>query len=110
MELIELLSSPYCRLHLDCIAMSTESTSIPDLLRRHREVLAHVHANDFSEQQGPGFGELDFPPDLHGESARSTIRAGFRSRSSTLPPAPSGLARESIEYMRAVLAHLAATQ
>ena len=60
-ELIDRIGSPYVRLHLDCKAMATEIASIPDLLRLHRQILAHFHAND-PNRQGPGFGSLDFHP------------------------------------------------
>ena len=105
-ELIEILSSPHCRLHLDCIAMSTESTSIPDLLRRHRSLLAHVHAND-PNKQGPGFGDLDFRPIF---TALGEIDyAGWVSvEVFDFTPSPERLARESFDYMRAVLEDLAA--
>src|SRR5436305_1818759 len=52
-RLIEMVGSPNCRLHLDCKAMSSEPTPIPELLRRHRQQLVHFHAND-PNRQGPG--------------------------------------------------------
>ena len=63
MELARLVGSPRCRLHLDCLAMSSETTPIPELLRTHRASLAHFHAND-PNGKGPGFGALDFGPIL----------------------------------------------
>ena len=43
--------------------MASESTPIPELIRRHRADLVHFHAND-PNLKGPGFGELDFKPIL----------------------------------------------
>lgn len=60
-ELMDMVGSPNCRLHLDCKAMSSEDSLIPDLLRKHSSRMAHFHAND-PNKQGPGFGELDFVP------------------------------------------------
>ena len=62
-ELIDRVSSPQVRLHLDCKAMASESTPIVELIRANRDVLAHFHAND-PNRQGPGFGSLDFVPIL----------------------------------------------
>lgn len=59
--LARMVDSPQVRLHLDCKAMATESDPIPDIIRRHHELLAHFHAND-PNRRGPGFGELDFVP------------------------------------------------
>lgn len=59
--LMDMVGSPHCQLHLDCKAMSSEPTPIPDIVRKHADRMAHFHAND-PNKQGPGFGELDFVP------------------------------------------------
>jgi sugar phosphate isomerase/epimerase len=100
-ELIEKAASPRCRLVLDCLAMSTESTPIPDLLRRHRDRLVHVQVND-PNRQGPGFGELDFRPIL--AALRAIGYAGWLSvEVFDFTPGPERLARESIAYLKACL-------
>src|SRR5689334_9571879 len=43
-QLIQMVGSEQCRLHLDCKAMSTERIPIPDLIRQHRDLLEHFHA------------------------------------------------------------------
>ncbi len=105
-QLIDLIGSPHCRLHLDCKAMSSEATPIPDLIRRHREQLVHFHAND-PNRQGPGFGELKFEPIL---AALEEI--GYRGWVSVevfdYSPGIEPLARRSIEYLRACEARIAA--
>ena len=104
-ELIERVGSPHCRLHLDCKAMSSEPTPIPDLIRRHREQLVHFHAND-PNRQGPGFGELKFEPIL-----AALAEVGYRGWVSVevfdYSPGVEALARRSIDYLRACLARIA---
>lgn len=100
-QLMEMVGSPNCRLHLDCIAMSTEPTPIPELLRRHRREMAHLHVND-PNKQGPGMGELDFVPIF--ETLGEIDYQGWVSvEVFDYEPGVERLARESIEYMRGVL-------
>ncbi|MBL8826933.1 MAG: sugar phosphate isomerase/epimerase [Planctomycetaceae bacterium] len=104
-QLMEMVGSPNCRLHLDCIAMSTEPTPIPELLRRHRREMAHLHVND-PNKQGPGMGELDFVPIF--ETLGEIDYQGWVSvEVFDYEPGPERLARESIEYMRSVLEQIA---
>lgn len=100
-ELIRLVGSPRCRLHLDCLAMSTEATPIPELIRKHRELLAHFHANDPSGQ-GPGFGKLDFVP-IFRALREIDYRAWVSVEVFDDKPGPERTARESIAYMRRCL-------
>jgi sugar phosphate isomerase/epimerase len=97
-ELIDLVGSPHCQLHLDCKAMCAESTPIPDLIRRHRDEMVHFHAND-PNLQGPGFGKLDFLPIM---KALSDInyRGWVSVEVFDYSPGPEWLARESIDYLR----------
>ena len=97
-ELIGQVGSPCCRLHLDCLAMSTEAAPIPDLIRKHRSFLAHFHAND-PNGQGPGFGRLDFVPVF-----RALREIDYRGWVSVevfdTAPGPERIARQSIATMR----------
>jgi sugar phosphate isomerase/epimerase len=100
-ELVRRIGSPQVRLHLDCKAMSSESTPIPELIRRHREVLAHFHAND-PNGRGPGFGELDFVPILR--TLGEIEYGGWVSvEVFDYEPGVERLVRESIDSMRACL-------
>ncbi len=96
--LIDRISSPHVRLHLDCKAMATEATSIVDLIRQYRPWLAHFHAND-PNRQGPGFGELDFVPVF--KALDEVQYDGWVSvEVFDYTPGIERLARESIDYMR----------
>jgi sugar phosphate isomerase/epimerase len=97
--LIAVVDSPYCRLHLDCKAMSSEAEPIPELIRRHRSHLIHFHAND-PNRQGPGFGALDFVPIL--QALEDIAYDGWVSvEVFDYSPGPEALARHSAEYLRA---------
>jgi len=103
-ELAGLVDSPRCRLHLDCRAMSTEPTPIPDLIRKHRSLLHHFHAND-ANSQGPGFGKVDFVPIF--KALREIDYRGWVSvEIFDYAPTPERLARESIAYMKKCVAEL----
>lgn len=97
-ELVRKIASPRCRLHLDCLAMSTELMPIPELIRKHRADLVHFHAND-PNSQGPGFGKLDFAPIF--QALREIDYRGWISvEVFDYSPGPERLARESIAYLR----------
>ena len=99
-EVAELVDSPNCRLLLDCLAMSSESTPIPELIRQYGKWLVHFHAND-RNSQGPGMGDLDFVPifrALHDVDYRGWVSVEVFDTS----PGGEAIARRSIEYMRRV--------
>jgi sugar phosphate isomerase/epimerase len=106
-RLVEMVGSPHVRLHLDCKAMASEPTPIPELIRRHRGEFVHFHVND-PNRQGPGFGELKFEPIL-----AALEETGYRGWVSVevfdYTPGIERLARESINYLRDCLARLAAS-
>ena len=104
-RLVEMIGSPYCRLHLDCKAMSSEATPIPDLIRQHAPHMAHFHAND-PNKQGPGFGDLDFVPILEA-LGQVDYRGWVSVEVFDYTPGVERLARESINYLSSCLEELA---
>ncbi len=96
--ILDQLNHPNFVLHLDVKAMSSESISIPDLIRKHAPRLGHFHAND-ANRRGPGFGAVDFKPIF---SALKEVKyPGWVSvEVFDYTPDPITIARESMRYMR----------
>lgn len=100
-ELMHLVGSQNCRLHLDVKAMSTEAVPVCDILRKHAPSMAHFHAND-PNRRGPGMGDVDFLPIF--KTLQEIRYDGWVSvEVFDYSPGPERLARESIEYMQRVL-------
>jgi sugar phosphate isomerase/epimerase len=104
-ELIGMVDSPFCRLQLDCLAMSSEATPIPDLIRRHAAQLVHFHAND-PNSLGPGMGSLDFTPIL--QALREIRYQDWVSvEVFDTSPGPERVATQSLAYLRKIQRQLA---
>lgn len=104
-RLVEMVGSSHCRLHLDCKAMASEGTPIPDIIRKFAPMMVHFHAND-ANRLGPGFGDLDFVPIF--EALGQVDYQGWVSvEVFDYTPGVERLARESIEYMQDCLEKLA---
>lgn len=103
-ELAEMIGSPQVRLHLDCKAMATEEESIPQLIRKHHQMMAHFHAND-ANRQGPGFGEVDFVPILEA-LGEIDYRGWVSVEVFDYTPGVERLVRESIDYLQDCQARL----
>jgi sugar phosphate isomerase/epimerase len=98
--MLDVLKHPNFALHLDVKAMTTEDTPRTELIRRHREVMHHFHAND-ANLRGPGFGDVDFVPIFR--ALKEVEYQGWVSvEVFDYKPDPVTIARESIRYMREV--------
>ena len=97
-QLIEMVGSPHCRLHLDVKAMSSEAKPIVDIIRDCASHLEHFHAND-ANRRGPGMGEIDFVPIL--QTLKDIDYQGWVSvEVFDYDPGVEALAKESIDYLR----------
>lgn len=105
LKLVEMIGSPYCRLHLDCKAMSSEPTPIPQIIERCAPWLAHFHAND-PNKLGPGMGQLKFLP-IFEALGRIDYRGWVSVEVFDYTPGVERLARDSIDYMLRCLEELA---
>jgi sugar phosphate isomerase/epimerase len=104
MEVIERVDQPNLVLHQDVKAMLSETESIPKLIARYAPHVGHFHAND-GNLLGPGMGPTDFGP-IFG----ALVESGYSGWVSVEPfdysPGCERIARESLRYMRDVLARV----
>jgi sugar phosphate isomerase/epimerase len=98
-ELISRAESPACRTIFDVKAAATEGIPFSRLITDHRDIIAHVHANDVN-RRGPGFGDTDFAPIF-----TALDQIGYHRWVSVevfdYTPDPDTIARVSLETLRA---------
>lgn len=104
-ELIEMIGSPHCRLHLDVKAMSSESTPVAQIIRDNGSLLKHFHAND-PNRRGPGMGEVPFGP-IFEALGEIDYRGWVSVEVFDYSPGIETLARESMQNMQDCLTRLA---
>ena len=104
-DLLARVDRPNFTLHLDVKAMSTETASTPELVRRFGRQAGHFHANDVN-RRGPGFGSTDFKPIF--AALKDSGYGGWVSvEVFDYTPDAVTIARESIRYMREAACGLA---
>jgi len=100
-RLIEDVSHPNFRLHLDVYSMLDEGKPLPDIIRRSKDYLVHFHIND-DNKLGPGFGNVNFKPIIN--ALKEINYKGFISvEVFDFSPGPKKIASVSLETLRELL-------
>lgn len=98
LELMRMIDSPNCQIHLDVKAMSSEKKPIPEIIRDTAAHIAHFHAND-PNKRGPGMGDVDFVP-IFAALQEAKYEGWISVEVFDYTPGIETLVGDSIAYMR----------
>ena len=99
-RLVDQIGHPNFRINLDVKAMSSESMSIPDVIRSAKGYVAHVQVND-PNLLGPGMGDVKYEPIV--AALREVGYDGWLSvEAFDFRAGAERIARMSIEYLKRV--------
>ena len=100
-ELMDEVGHPNFVLHQDVKAMLSETTPIPELIKKYAAVTGHFHVND-DNLLGPGMGRTDYRPIV-----RALLESGYAGWVSVevfdYKPGAEVIARQSIEYLKRMI-------
>lgn len=97
-EFVKEINSPAFQIILDVKAMSSESKSIPEIIKDSKSHLAYFHAND-ANLKGPGFGDVDFKPIA--AALKEVDYNGYVSvEVFSFEEGPQTIATKSLDYLR----------
>ena len=104
-QLVELVGSPHCRLHLDVQGDGERGEPMPDLIRRSAAMLAHFHAND-PNLRGPGHGRHSTSCPILEPFGEIDYRGWVSVEVFDYTPGIEPSRHESIEYLQSCLREL----
>lgn len=100
-RLVNEVSHPNFKLHLDVLAMLDEGRPFPDIIKKSKEHLVHFHIND-DNGLGPGFGNVDYKPII--KALEDIDYQGFLSvEVFDFSPGPRKIASVSLENLEKLL-------
>jgi sugar phosphate isomerase/epimerase len=104
LRMVEDVGHPHFQMMVDVKSMAAEGRPLDEIILSVGDRLKHVHAND-ANRRGPGFGSTDFRPVFS-----ALKRLGYQGYVSVevfdYTPDPQTIARESLKYLRAILAQV----